>query len=298
MASVAISMTELLPNVRMGQALIEYAIGHTKSYSLPLNNLARIEQPKIANCPPASFYSLNKNQQNTITKNAQKIHKPSNLLKLLTRAVKEDGSKTKLSKEKLRLRLNEIITIGLPLNQEILVRWLLDKTQTCGPSTIRIYNSSLTRRWLNATNDVAINDLDSGDFEDIYMTLIDEIEKNSRKPYVAARLSQLHGVAVANYDFPPLINSLVQELKSKHTRSGFIDETLFTALLWQIDLLNDLNQEEKNTIKSVLIFAYRGGLRLNEITKLRLCDIEHSSTGWLEIRNNKYGNNKTAAARR
>lgn len=299
MTSVAISITEQLPGVGIGQALVEYAIGHTKSYSLPSENQVRVDQPKIAQCPHTLFYSSNSNQQNIGSGNTQnKTHASSELLKLLTKAIKQDDPKTKLSSEKLHQRLDHIVAIGLPLNQEVLVRWLLTKIQTCGASTIRTYHSSLTRRWLNATNGIQINDMDSADFEDIYMTLIDEIEKSSRKVYVAERLSQLHGFAVANYGFPPLVNSLIQEVKSKHTRAGFIDEALFTGLLQQVELISDLNPEEKNTVKSILIFAYRGGLRLSEIVKLRLCDIEHSSTGWLEIRNNKYGNNKTAAARR
>lgn len=300
LTSVSISIAEQLPLVEIDQALVEYAISNTKSYSLHLDNLARVEQQQVTTCSITQFYDFKSRLNNISTgiDNTQKIPS-SELYSLLANAVKRDNPKKKLTPERLRMRLTTIIDTKLPLNQKILVDWLLAKSHTCKASTIATYHSALTRRWLYATENIDLTSMESDDFECLYHSLIDPAKSKRTKVYLAARLTQLHGFAVTRYELPALLNALKQGSEHKpHTRSGFIDEALFSALLLQVYRQSDLNNEEKNTLNTLLIIAYRCGLRIGELRKLRLCDIEYSSTGWIEVRNNIYNDNKTAAALR
>lgn len=300
MSSCAIFTTEQLPNANLSQALIEYAIGKTKSYSLPLNNLARVEATQVERCNTKNFYDFK-----SIISPILPAHKtvpaspPSDLFSILTNALKRESPKVKLSPDKLREHLNSIDIALRPFNQQWLIEWLLAKSHTCKASTIATYNSALTRRWLFATEGQTLTDMDADDFESLYLSLIDDVATLKAKTYLSARLSQLHGFGVQRYNLPPLLNPIEPDShKRKHTRSGFIDETLFAALLRQINQLCDLNHEEKNALLALLIIGYRCGLRLGELIKLRLCDIENSSIGWIQVRNNTFGDNKTASALR
>ncbi len=300
LASCAISVTEQLPNANLSQALIEYSIGNIKSYSLPQSNLARVEFTPVSNCAITRFYDFKSLIVPTSsTYKTVSTSPPSDLLSILADAIKRDNPKIKLSPDKLRERLSNIDTTTRPFNQQLLIEWLLIKSYTCKASTIATYHSSLTRRWLFATEGKSLTNMNADDFESLYQSLIDDVATLKAKTYLSARLTQLHGFGVNRYNLPPLLNPIEPASdKRKHTRSGFIDETLFAALLRQINQLCDLNHEEKNALMTLLIISYRCGLRLGELTKLRLCDIENSGIGWIEVRNNTFGDNKTASALR
>lgn len=300
LTSVAISIAEKQPAVEMNQALVEYAIGNTKSYSLPSDNLARLEDQKVASCSITQLYGFKSNAKNTAIKNhCEGPIPPVDLHALLTQAFKPESSKQKISPKLVQSRLRKILKAELPLYQKILADWFLTMSLNAKVSSLVTYNSTITRRWLYATENADLFDMDGDDYESLYDSLLDSIESDSRKKAVADRLNQIHGFAVTNYTLPALLNRPGQGSKSKsHTRSGFIDEALFSALLLQVKQLSDLNDTEKNTLAALLIIAYRCGLRIGEIRKLRLCDIEHSSTGWIAVRSNIFGDNKTASALR
>ena len=300
LAACAIFVAEQLPNANISQALTEYAIGHTKSYSLPLTNLARITSTKVNPCSMNSFYdfsSLLTIEPSTYKEESALVR--DDLFVEIAKAVKRDNPKTKLSRHTLLARLNRLTSTARPLNQRILLEWLIEKAHSCKPSTIATYHSSLTRRWLFATDPCNLIALDAEEFESLYLALIDEVKTAKAKAYLAARLTQLHGFGVNRYGLMPLLNSIEpDEDNRKHTRAGFIDEALFAALLTQVDRLQDINNEEKITLQTLLIIGYRCGLRLGELIKLQLDDIEQSGKGWVRVTSNAFGDIKTAAARR
>ncbi|WP_318508096.1 tyrosine-type recombinase/integrase [Photobacterium leiognathi] len=126
-----------------------------------------------------------------------------------------------------------------------------------------------------------------------------KIDKPNSKRYFVARLKDLHQLGALSGVLPEVSSELfTQEKSTQHTRAGFVDEPLFSALLVHIEHLKDLNDDEKLCLKSLCIISYRCGLRLSELQKLQLRNVEISDIGWIDIRDNRYGNNKIASSRR
>src|SRR5690606_10047170 len=48
----------------------------------------------------------------------------------------------------------------------------------------------------------------------------------------------------------------------------------------------------------IVIVAHRTGMRISEILKIRLVDVEDSAAYWVQVRESEFGGHKTASARR
>lgn len=295
----AITVIPFLPNMRISQSMLEYSMGRNIAYSLPKANLARLVTSPIKVHPSLNFYSALRNAAPTKIKLAKPTLPSSKFFSALSKELKESNNK-KLTSDSLAKKLQKLVSESqLSTAQEVLIEWFIHKLDTCKPSTIRTYHSTLSRKWLYQTESINLNEGDEQDFQDLYTELIELTNDEKAKTQLAARLSDFHAFAVQQFGFPLLLEPIKKGSKYKnHTSAGFIDETLFKALLKTTDKITDLDFNNKLIIKSILIISYRCGLRISEITKLRLIDIENSQEGWLKIRENKFENNKTPSSRR
>ncbi|WP_133405866.1 tyrosine-type recombinase/integrase [Parashewanella tropica] len=295
----ALRIIERLPDVTVNQAMLEYATGTNKSYSLPSQNLSRLKTTPIKhNYSPITFHTPFAHVKFDKEKTRSLLPSKS-FFNDLTTALRENGVK-KLSARQLTKSLEDLQSqLTLSTAQEILLRWLIMKSKTCKPSSIRTYHSTLSRKWLYFSEKYQLEDIDNEDLLDLYQTLINNTVRRKQKDLLSDRLNDFHSFAVREFNLP-LLNEPIHMGKQEksHTSAGFVDETLFRGLLNTINNIIDLDNQEKLIIQAVLIISYRCGLRIGEVTKLRLRDIETSATGWLEIRENQYGNNKSNAALR
>ena len=297
----AIYTCETIDGIELSEALVEYRIGRTKSYALPPSNLPRIIEPKVNQALNNHFYQFNKDI--TIErKNQVKSSKgrTNGMPALIKQCLADENPNEKLSPNRLRDNLEQLAaSIELSEAESVLIHWFIYKTWSCTTSTLRQYNANLTRKWLYIGQECELSSLSSEDIEQLYKNLVFSHKSAKSQKYFAMRLKDLHGFAVQNYSFPELTSSYFHvDAGQQHTRSGFIDEGLFSALLNNIQQLVDLNNAEKICLQSLCILSYRCGLRLNELKKLQLKHIEASSTGWIEIRENRFGDNKTASSLR
>lgn len=117
--------------------------------------------------------------------------------------------------------------------------------------------------------------------------------------YVAARLASLHRYAVAMYNLEPLPEDLMSRVKRRsHVRSNFISEPVFHELLGRLDRSNTWSDDYRERLIALYILAYRSGLRLSEVQKLRLMDIERSETMWIYVRDTRLDEGKSDSATR
>ncbi|PMG50696.1 site-specific integrase [Shewanella sp. 10N.286.52.B9] len=295
----AISVIQFLPNVRINQAMLEYAMGRNKAYSLPKDNLARLVTTPIAIHPKLNFYSPLRSIEPQGLRNTKPALPYSKFFQTLSQTLKETGNK-KLTSKSLKQNLNTLeSTLKLSIAQEVLIKWYIHKLKTCKPSTIRTYHSTLSRKWLYKTESIDLSNADEQDFQDLYNELIGLTKGLPAKTQLAGRLSDFHAFNVQKFEFPLLLEPIQKGSKHKlHTNAGFVDETLFKELLDTVDEINDLDFKNKATLKSLLIISYRCGLRISEAIKLRFKDIENSQEGWIEIRSNKFSDNKSASSLR
>lgn len=293
-------------NPHLSQALLEYRVGRTRSYSLPMSNLVKLIAPIIHIVPATSFSDFSTDVKVKHSRKQETPSKPISLIQSqfineLKRACKPTENGEKVTENTVRGRLEGLLEqYQMERWQQVFIHWLIHKTHGCVAKTVHQYMLNQVKYWYLMNTECHLSELtDSADIEGIYQEQIDKHLTKKSQSYFAKRLKELHGFATPVLDLPSLSDSFFHiDAGKKHTRSGLISEPLFKALLQHIEKLTDLNDIDKLALQSICILAYRCGLRLNELYKLQLKNLENSKTGWLEIRPNRFGDNKTASGLR
>ncbi|PWI33419.1 hypothetical protein DI392_11260 [Vibrio albus] len=293
-------------NLRLSQALLEYRVGRTRSYSLPISNLVRLISPVIHPVQATSFSDFStdvkvKHSRKLETQSKPISLKQSQFTSELKRACKPTENGEKVTEDTVRGRLEGLLEqYQMEPWQQVFIQWLIYKTHGCVAKTVHQYMLNQVKYWYLMNTESHLSELTaSADIEGIYQEQIDKHLTKKSQSYFAKRLKELHGFAAPVLGLPSLSDSFFHiDAGKKHTRAGLIDEPLFKKLLQHIEKLMDLNDIDKLALQSICILAYRCGLRLNELYKLQLKNLESSKTGWLEIRPNRFGDNKTASGLR
>ncbi|WP_201614003.1 tyrosine-type recombinase/integrase [Psychrobacter sp. JCM 18902] len=210
----------------------------------------------------------------------------------------KSDSNNKISKKlfvkKLKKLDSELKNSYAPLNERAIVGWLLSMTTSHMVSSIQTYSNRITNRWLALTENSSLKDYQEDDFVALYTEMI-ELSKTPKAANAAAELiDKIHQYMVAHHNIesiPPFATS-----DRSHHRVGYISESMFQAILNKIDSLT-MTVDEKQAISLTLILGQRCGLRIGEIVKIRIRDIAETQN-YLEVRNNKFGNNKSLSALR
>jgi len=288
----AITIPENAMNCPLPQALIEYSVNRIDSYSLPIDNLASLANKSVFNYKATQYGAFKSPLSNSISHltEDQNGHSTPYFYDKLNKAFqRKKGDRSDITLLQLTKRLTALNEEITALNQKMLLQWLI---QYCikekAVSTIRQYKSTISRKFLEFSNNEDLTLYDSSNFEDLYISLTALAETDKNKYYIAGRLIALHQFSVNNFGLPPLSESFeLAGIAKKHTRAGFIGESTFLALLNVVEQLTDLKTEEKSTLQSIFIIAYRTGLRQSEILQLRIKDIEYSNVGWIKVRKGK-----------
>lgn len=293
-------------NIELPQVLVEFALGRQKSASLPNEYWLRLFKSTTGSCHINNFAKFEQwyglKLTGISTKFSPRSPRQGNryLLNQIKEILKKDTAKNQGKSHVVR-KLKELANASLRPNEEILLQWLLhhltyvkNKVSTAGR-----YFGAIGGAWLAATADIDLYSLSSDDFIELYQEVLNRTNSQREQHYKACRFENLHTFAQQNFDLPPLCQPLSEGSDIiPHVSAAIVDETLFLALLRQIDCLEDLNFAAKRMLKCFLIIAYRTGLRPGEVAKLRLKDIEPSSVGWLFVRESRHGHNKTESALR
>jgi integrase len=219
----------------------------------------------------------------------------------LQQAVARDGNRFPSSAE-LSIALDAILTVCAPGSVErLLVSWfiaLLDNNRK--PRTVATYHSRISARVIDSFNGQSLSTFDSADFDLLYRQIIDDVRQASERDQIAGRLAQLHafGMQDKDYRLPPLTEPIASNDGSAFVRARHIPARFIPALLAEIARLTPNDEGLMAAAQQAVVLSYRGGLRLGEVVKLRLRDIEDSPEQWIFIVQNRFGTNKTAAARR
>jgi len=306
-ASSAMKWFEIHCNSNLSEALLEYRIDRTQSYSLSAQNLQQIFEPfckPIANC---SFYHFNTGisvphaTREEHVSSSQIMVADKEYYDLIKQLFKQQPNGTKLSKTKTIESLKNILKIyHLKPWQKCLIKWLVMKSNTCNLASLNKYINSLLKDWIfiNQEHDLS-NVMSNDELEEIYQLQIDRHNTERSKVYFTARLRDLHGFAYHFLGLPTLSDSFFDiNTDKKHTNAGVVSEPIFKALLSNIEQLADINESEKLAIQTLCILSYRCGLRIGEACKIQMGNISQCSTVWIQIRTNKFGNNKTASSLR
>lgn len=289
MLRVAPTVNEEHNKLHIGQTLMEYVVGRTKTYSVPSSNLARITNQHTLPCNNDCFYKI----PTEVKQSGNKQHASNDFVLQLKEALTGVKPKSKLSKQRAYKNLKALLD-KITFNQSLLVYWLIEKFNTCELSTLLEYHSCLTKLWEHETTALDLLTLNASEYADLYHHIIMQASTFKRQDYIAERLNDMYRFIKKKFSLPCEIHTYTKQVENSHTRAGFIDEALYQGLIRQVHLLKDLNTQDCYALQSLLIFAFRGGVRLNELLTLQLNHLEPSEQGWLEIRNSR----KSSAAKR
>lgn len=267
--------------------------GEEHTYSLPRDNWQSI----IYNIShhTGMQYDL---KPHTLNVSVNKVKKPNHsiaieIAKLFKRKKDQKVSKTTFTAD-LEQLYQGLLTDSAPLNELAITGWLLSKTDNCQVSSIQTYSNMITYRWLAVTENVDFYDCSTEDFEGIYNELIELGKTDKAKSTIAAHIDDIHRYMVNSFNIETI--TPLSSATRAHHKTGYLSETMFQAVLINAQSLK-VAKDESEAIQLSLILAQRCGLRIGEIVKIRLRDVAQSSA-YLEVRDNKYGNNKTSSALR
>ncbi|MDF5106798.1 tyrosine-type recombinase/integrase [Vibrio parahaemolyticus] len=302
----AASWYERHHNVSISQALIEFRMGRTRSYSLPLSNLKQVLSPHLNMPRSASFYDFNDpislpkgRETSTKITNAPRI-KDSEFYELVSIPFKTTQGQ-KISAQKLAEDLSVLVdSYSMSDWQACFVNWLRFKLETCTSSTVNSYRTTLIKDWVFMNTEFTIdNTLNEGALEEIYEEQINRHKSPKSRKNFAARLKDFHRYTFSFLNLPRLSDDFFHcDSTQKHTRAGFIDEHVFGVLIKHIQTLDDINVLDRLALQCICIMSYRCGLRIAELYKLQMGNISHCDQIWVEVRPNQFANNKTASSLR
>ncbi|WP_201575073.1 tyrosine-type recombinase/integrase [Psychrobacter sp. H8-1] len=267
--------------------------GEEHTYSLPRDNWQSI----IYNIShhTGMQYDL---KSHTLNVSVNKIKKPNHsiaieIAKLFKRKKGQKVSKSTFISDLKQLH-QSLLSDSAPLNELSIVGWLLSKTDSCQVSSIQTYSNMITYRWLAVTENVDFYDCSTEDFEGIYNELIELGKTDKAKNTIAAHIDDIHRYMVNSFNIEPI--APLSSATRAHHKTGYISEIMFQAVLINAQNL-EVTKDESEAIQLSLILGQRCGLRIGEIVKIRLRDVAQS-LAYLEVRDNKYGNNKSSSALR
>ncbi|MCG6202321.1 tyrosine-type recombinase/integrase [Psychromonas antarctica] len=290
----AIFVTERITKTPLNQALLEVSLGRIKSYSIPKENLARLDHPQVNNLICTKFYSQ---KQSVQTAGTASTRRKVGATKLFCQKLKQI---LKISNKSLaKNQLLSLLELDLNLGEFILISWMIFKLKKadkgCCTGSVSDYSSKISRSWLTLTSMDNFFEMDIADIEDLYLEEINLKKTLKSQSSFCERLMDIHLFAVRNQFLPPIEDASLLGLSAQqHIRAGFVDEPLFHALLTHCHQLTDLSEQDRVALQVIFIISYRCGLRLTECRKLLQNNIEPSSTGWIDVRSNRFSKNKTS----
>lgn len=246
------------------------------------------------------LFSSSEKKRSESEKNSAIVRSVTELERLFREVLRVQGDSRKDTTQKLLNRLEPYRHEAWPPAAEILLAWLwfLLKDHSVKPSTVNRYFTAVGRLWLTVFEGLNPENLESDELATAYGDLIDLIRSDKERNYARTRLKQLHRFAKGAYGLADLTDEAF---------GGDGDYTLVSARIVPYSAVPAILQticemfaskEEGENHALMFTLAYRSGLRIGEIKKLRTMDIESSQEGWTFIRANRYANNKTSAALR
>lgn len=266
--------------------------GKPKTYSLPIANWQVLTQERRNNAITLGKLDIaNDIHVSNLPKKANKLL--SIKIKKLFASQSHKLSKSELSKN-LQNLLDELSYNHAPTNEIAIIRWLAYKLESCKPSSVQTYSNRLSNRWLALSHELDIDSFDEEDYEAVYEEMLTLTKNASAREDLAVLLDDFHRFLVEQFEavsIEPLSTGT-----TPHHKTAYISETMFQAILTACDN-QSIPQHDKLNLKTALILAHRLGMRIGEITKLKLKEIS-PLLEYCEIRDNQYANNKSSSALR
>lgn len=323
--------TQLYPGVNYPQILSHVTSGKLSSVGVSHQHWLELHQPVQPSIETDQTFKRIQNLESDPKRKKGKyqIDRHSLFLCRLREAIKEKQNDTHKNTRKKAIQALTVLKndICLTESEDILFGWLFHciNVKANKLSTLRTYLSQGGMQWLNCCWGQNIYSWTGDDFIARYREILgiekfssqqiteemedvndSEIQHHSKETkqatnlyYLADRLESLHNYAVRYHGLAPLSESLLGYVnQKKHVRAGYISEPLFHHMRQLLKQNSFLTAVEKQRLECLAIIAFRAGLRISELLKLRVSDIEPSEEMWLYVRSTALDDNKSRNALR
>lgn len=183
-------------------------------------------------------------------------------------------------------------------NHTRLISWAVEQSQTTNkPETTLRYLSEFAEDWLSLTYDETFSDLCAEEYLAIYEQIIHD-KAFDRQHYTAMRLRQFHTHQVKTYGAPTL--QFARHKQIYICRAQMLSPMVYQRMLTSLQNCDDFKNYtfEKKQCLSLLILAYRTGMRINELVGLQTHDFDLTKFMEVTIRPNHHRKLKTDSAKR
>lgn len=287
----------------ISQALIEFRVGRTPSYSIPEDNLIQLLSPTVNPVACHSYHDFKIELPNTssTTIKRETSSKPHADFIYELKETFKSSTGHKLPKDHCCNALEKILEEYHWTGWQVcFIEWLMLKLQTCSVATTRIYKNTLIKDWIWLHTEANIDaTCTTIELQEKYLERIYRHTTAKSQAYFSARLYDLHAFVHLALGLPTVSHTFFKlDSGQKHTNASIVSEPVFVALLEHIKTLTDISDTEKLALQTMCILAYRCGLRPIEAQKLQMGNISACKTVWLEIRTNRIADNKTASSLR
>ncbi len=307
LCSVALWPMESLEHLKVSEALQNMASGHFLNFALSKGCWESFTKSGASRA--SADTTLVQVQSDSVLKPSFKISGPCELrdflegLKEVMKEKKRDGTKVTLQgmhKGLLALRQkhhDQPSSLLLLLDFYIFLSGK-SYSQLRAPGSLRQYHYKLTSSWVSEFYDRDLDFMNEESFAEVYDEIIAHKETEKGQLDCKAYIKRLHQFGMRNklYSLPWLPDWDALEGKSAvgRVRAEVIDHT--QKRLAENFLADGLiNKDEAEVLIQILRLGFRLGLRIGEILKIQLHDIDYKV---LYVRPNRYGGNKSPSARR
>lgn len=298
------AVSEQIDNVDMSVALVGVACGKTLTTSIPpeawlvaMQAQYFVKDTYNIGCSTLKIGRERKRQEFISRKNiSNELYLLSSVVKLTGKNLKKRTAAQAL-KGLMALDINEWSVAGEAL-RDWYVHHLTERSNSL--STVSRYHSEIAKYWFDGSANNDYSDFDSNDWEDFYESILENFTKPLNRSYRAGRLQDLHDFGAKHFGFSPAIVDAAGSgnKPAKYVHASYISHELYLSVRKALQRTVNLNRDEKLNIELMVVLAYRLGLRISEICKLRLCDVDVSEECWIFVRENIYGDNKSSSSLR
>lgn len=191
---------------------------------------------------------------------------------------------------------------------DLLLRWT-EKMQKVGSTsgnalkneTIRNYISALGPRLLDAAGDCEIREFDADEFDDLYSSILDDIDSDSQRMKVRRLLGDFHDWLQREYSVPApsSVRLTNQGRVSVDNNVVCFDELEASIDALKYSKLASIHPDLVEVARIILVLGFYCGLRRSEAWKLKVIDVQGTTKPTLVIREHKDGRSlKSKAATR
>lgn len=297
-------VTEMLKNVELSEALLQYANGKVFSASMRpehheywLTGKAKFPIEESTEIHFSQFEKFSCEKQSGVS-NA--THPLSPILSKVHKTLTSSKANRKVSIKEAGKSLDQLSLGTTNIALLTLIGWLRSSLVRLQVSSADRYFSEIGPAWLQTMYDLDVPSLDDAEREELYEEIL-HYKRDKEFSYRVGRLKSLHKYLCQQYDLPMMsefFTSYSGHGTQTRVRPGVISEPVFEKILLQLSRVNGLSAHELEGLRLMITLSYRIGFRRGELAKIRSCEVA-TAHGWhIEVCNNRYGNNKTASAKR